>query len=494
MSRLLTGLRQSVARPEYLAVAVIDICCLAVFGVLLWQNRLSLAAAALFLPFQLLLWAVLARNDVPLLTFFALLFPLGITEMIPHPYNRFVLYPGTLLLLAAFRFSRHIDDTTAGGPENPRELRTPVLILTGWLIASFVLALSRGLGSKHFVNYNIFALEVITLSCFFATVPKTLRDVRVLASAIAAAALCIAIVIPLLPSPVGESGVLVGKTMSAPFGDFDLNSVGAIVGTSAVVLLGMSFDTKRTGLRLVQLLGVLALFAALLFTKSRGAWLGFGLASLYVMLRVRSKWLLMVVAGGALVLISSDALRQTVAARLSDTSTNDPSLLGRLLFWKFAVRIAGSNWLFGVGWENFRMVKFRYGFPEIGNPVLPFNTHNMYLEILVDLGIVGIVCFLWLLLATAVKMDRLTRHVDTGGRGLAIGLNAGIIAFALHNTMDCLSGAFMIFGAWLGLAACTIRLSAGVGTRTSAAQCPEISLGRPSPPPAIAPARPHDSK
>jgi putative inorganic carbon (HCO3(-)) transporter len=177
-----------------------------------------------------------------------------------------------------------------------------------------------------------------------------------------------------------------------------------------------------------------------------------------------------------LALLSLDVFRANVFSRIEATSTTDMSLAGRILLWVCAVKVAKANLLFGVGMENFRFVKDLYGFPGPLAAHSQYNAHSLYLELLADLGIVGLACFLWMLIGTFVRLDRVTARTISGDRGLAVGVNAALIAYAVHGVWDSLTwqhGAFVLLGVLIGLAMSLRRLSSehqpsGVAPRMSA--------------------------
>jgi len=211
------------------------------------------------------------------------------------------------------------------------------------------------------------------------------------------------------------------------------------------------------------LLGVaiIVLLAALAYTRSRGAWVGLGAAFVYYLARTRTLRLTLVAAVAIAALLSVDVLRSSLLSRVEATSAQDPSLMGRLLLWRWALRVAQDNWLLGVGMENFRFVKHLYEYPDFLDVHRVFNTHNLYLEFLADLGFGGLFGLLWLQIGSVVRLDRLVRREGRPNRGIGLGLNAGIIAFSVHGLMDSLTwqhGAFILFGIVVGLAMCVRRL------------------------------------
>jgi len=450
------------------AFAVSEIVCVVGFFVLLWRGHDTIAVACLLGPLQLLAFAFLMKQELWLLTFLAALIPFTALEILPHAYVHLVLLPLTFGLLLVVRLTQTwlTDHCLA-----PRKLafreRAPLVLLGTLAVVSHVAAVLRGRpvsGWFQFVLTFYFLLAV----WFFATTPRSLRQVRLLVYAMIPGYIAVCLLLPVFASRV--EGGLLGKTLITSFSVVNLNSLAAHVGVLAAVVLGTALDAGRTGRRLAFVVATFLLLAALLFTKSRGAWLGFGVAFLYVLMRTRSLPLLLLAAVGAIGMYSMDFLRMSFVVRLQATGAADPSLWGRFLLWKYAWVVFKDNWLVGVGMQNYRLVKFLYGFPWPRSFGLPYNSHNLFLEFLTDLGIPGFVSLVWLKAVTFLQLDRTARR-PVEGRGLAIGLNAGLIVYAVHGLLDCViwqHGAFVLLGMLLGLAIAVHRVVPSTGRAGSA--------------------------
>jgi O-antigen ligase len=255
-----------------------------------------------------------------------------------------------------------------------------------------------------------------------------------------------------------------------------------MVGALGIVLLGAMLDAKRVRTKVVLTIVILVMLAALVFTKSRGAWLGFGVALAYVLIRSRSRAFVVLAAAAFGLLFSFDVFRVSLANRVGETSIQDPSLWGRLLLWTYAVKIVRANWLFGVGMENFRLVKHFIGFPLSRASSVAYNAHNLYLEIFADLGVFGFIGFVWATGGSFLRLDALVRRdVRTPAGGyLAVGLAGGILAYVTHGLLDALTwhhGAFMLLGVLLGLASSVSRLAGGPAQTSWQASSPTGEMG-----------------
>lgn len=453
------------------AFFVIEIICIGGFLVFMSLGQGMIAWAFLVGPLQILAWAVLVQNSYFLILVMAFVGPLAFAEMIPRPYHRFVFYPSIIFLLILLRFTAFMDEQEAHqlssssvrerfGQLAPFE-KIPAVLLAIWIIVSFGVAALRGRVEPFFVTCNIFVLEVFFVTYFFAVVPQNTQQVRALIIATAIGNLICALTLPwAVRVSVGVAESIGGKMLSAPFGILDLNAFGALLATSSVAILGLIIGEKKLGRQLLLGLLIIILLVALVFTRSRGAWFGLGVALIYLLLRSRALVLAVLSGMGGLLIIISDFFRNMVLSRLASTSLTDPSLSGRLVLWMYAWLAVKNNWLFGVGWENFRFIKFSYGYPKFGDPRSTLSTHNLYIETMVDLGFLGLALFLFLLIGTIIRTNRLVKNPQQEEDGLALGIAAALIAYASHSVFDSLSSTFMVFGMWLGLAMALRRLKA----------------------------------
>jgi O-antigen ligase/polysaccharide polymerase Wzy-like membrane protein len=129
-----------------------------------------------------------------------------------------------------------------------------------------------------------------------------------------------------------------------------------------------------------------------------------------------------------------------------------PWVVGRLDLWGAAIRLIAAHPLLGLGPDNFRHF---YG-AELGLEGWDerVQANNLYLEILADLGILGLAAFLWLVaeplyaLWRSLRADSVVRY-DTSEGGVSthevnlpsgglirIGVALAIGAFLVHGMLD----------------------------------------------------------
>ncbi|MBM3331532.1 O-antigen ligase family protein [candidate division WOR-3 bacterium] len=435
--------------------------CLVGAGVAVWLFDARLSLVFLIAPFQLAVLALCFKSDTRLLAYFVAVLPLTALELIPYSFMSFVMYGVVLGLIVFLRATTFIDAHRESSANRATAWHRTALVLLGVCVGLALLnAYAHGRQSHFVVSYSVLAVQVLLLVWLAVDVPRSIGELRQIVYVVLTSYAVMCLAFPLVATQVGLGSV--GKGFIVGHSSVNLNAVGAHAAAFTLVALGAALDARRNVTRALLFVAALLLVVVLVYTKSRGAWLGFGLAFVYVIARTRSFWLILPTAAVLVLLLSLDVLHGALASRVEATSTGDPSLLGRLLLWRYAWVVFKDNWLLGVGLENFRFVKQFYGWPEPTWYAVRFNSHNLFLELLADLGIVGSVCFWWLFGGAFARVDRIVRRPTCVGRNwLAVGLGAALISFAGHGLFDCIiwqHGAFMALGLLIGMCLCLERL------------------------------------
>jgi len=114
------------------------------------------------------------------------------------------------------------------------------------------------------------------------------------------------------------------------------------------------------------------------------------LVSVVVILLLSGRYLATMgtLAAGLIAYFNASKLTSAVMA-----GDNPYSLATRIAAWRIILGIVRVNPLLGVGPANYYW--YTLLFPIMGYYV-PFNSHNNYIDLLAQTGIIGLVCFLWL--------------------------------------------------------------------------------------------------
>ncbi len=210
---------------------------------------------------------------------------------------------------------------------------------------------------------------------------------------------------------------------------------------------------------------------ALILTFSRGCWVGImAAAAVFVTFSAGKLWglLLLVLPIVPMILPESIINRFTSIGDMKDSSTSY-----RVYIWMGTLHMLKDFWLSGVGpgQEAFTQVYPFYSYSAIVAP----HSHNLFLQILVESGILGIVAFAVLLLVFFRKLAAACQVQGKHGElsVTMVGIAASVIGFLVQGLFDnCFYNyrVFMIFWAViaLGTAAAGIAKSEKTEVATNA--------------------------
>ncbi|MBL8550129.1 MAG: O-antigen ligase family protein [Hyphomonadaceae bacterium] len=306
----------------------------------------------------------------------------------------------------------------------------PILVLPLWAALSTV-------WSEAPVQTVRYALRLIGTALVALILIRTM-PARKVAAAVALAGL-VSMVVELA---TGQQDLERGLAMAGGMGS--KNYLASHASIAALFGLGVALDAEQSRrMRLVGLFCLGASIAALAFSDSAGAWL----ATIVGTMLFFGVWILArapgVVRGAIIVcaLVSvpiawfavADPVKTYTAMGLAVTD-KDPTFTRRTTLWIRAVPIIRQRPILGHGYRSF----WRQGvsdseglWREMNVPARQgFNFHNQFVELLVELGIVGLVLFA--LTAIFGMGALLARGASTGSA--SISLFAGVLGSMLLRT------------------------------------------------------------
>lgn len=201
---------------------------------------------------------------------------------------------------------------------------------------------------------------------------------------------------------------------------------------SASLSLGFIFSSASRGRQIFFAFTAGLSIFCLVLTYSRGGWLAFA-AALVIFALFKNKLLLQTlpVAG----FIAYWFLPKTILQRLSTiTSLKDSSNAYRLDTWHSTISLIKSHWETGVGLGRIAFSRVYYTHAHNSNMVP--HSHNLYLQIIGEFGILGMVVFIWLLLAIFRLGLKLCSVKDYYVRNINAGIMAALAGFLVHSTVD----------------------------------------------------------
>lgn len=225
--------------------------------------------------------------------------------------------------------------------------------------------------------------------------------------------------------------------------------------------LGFAFTEKTTIKRCGWAIAIVLMALFLIYTRTRGAWLGLMVALLttlsvltYLYLRYQikhpifqfAKWpvfIALIVLVGLIGLVP-DRMQETGKFKFDERKTDAVTTLstafspsdarGRLIVWKHTLEMVADYPLFGVG-----LGSWQYKYPQydkgdwITNRVAPQRPHNDLLWILSETGLIGFGFFLWFLWTLAYTIwQKLHQSSDTTTIWM-LGIGTGLLALIGHS-------------------------------------------------------------
>lgn len=211
------------------------------------------------------------------------------------------------------------------------------------------------------------------------------------------------------------------------------NDYGTFLVVVSIILLSFLISKSSTIKRKLLLLPVVALSLANLFlTDSRGSWLAF-VGAIMVLGAVKGRKVLGVFV--IILLVGIILLPGAVQDRMLDlVNFSEGTSWERVMLWKGTVNMIKVHPVLGFGINTYSR-----NFPDYKPPEYPDlrYTHNSYLQMASEIGIVGALLFIGFLILVFIYTLRELRKVPEGERrDLTSGLLAGAVGFSLASVVD----------------------------------------------------------
>ncbi|WP_084364643.1 O-antigen ligase family protein [Clostridium tepidiprofundi] len=228
-----------------------------------------------------------------------------------------------------------------------------------------------------------------------------------------------------------KSGEFISKyRITGTFGNPNTYGAYLILFIFPLIMLFMSEKNKRNKLLLSMI--VVLMFINILLTFSRNAWLGFAIGILILIILYSWKliWLLLGVGLGGLFI-------PKVHMRLGEFVNYSQNDL-RFKLWKIAAKIIKKNPIKGIGNGNYVAYYDIYTkkYPELKCiDHFRYPVHNSYLKVLSELGVIGFIPFMGIILSIFVKLKSLINK-SKEHKVIFIGILASLIVFMIMNLFD----------------------------------------------------------
>jgi putative inorganic carbon (HCO3(-)) transporter len=183
---------------------------------------------------------------------------------------------------------------------------------------------------------------------------------------------------------------------SGSMGFAGINGLAAFTAQTATFLLALAGFDRRFWVRAAYY--VLAVFSAicLMYSLSRGGYVAFLAGWLFLgLFKQRSLLLLLAVFAFTWATLVPPAVQQRVTMTYdSQSGTLDNSANIRLSLWDDALQVFNSNMFLGTGFNTYEYMHLD---KTTGGSGYYEDTHNYFVKVLLETGVVGLLLFVWLL-------------------------------------------------------------------------------------------------
>lgn len=206
------------------------------------------------------------------------------------------------------------------------------------------------------------------------------------------------------------------------------------------ILYGLSNSIKEKFF--MSIVDLIALFA-LYLTHNRAAWVAF-IAQVILLTGIKKKWKTLLAAIFMIIILMVIAIFSPVKdVLIHEVPVPSPkgemvgreTALSRIVIWKEGIGKIREHPLTGIGYGK---ESFKKAFPD--NPIMLedkglWHTHNIFMEIALEIGIPGLIIFLWLLYSLT---KTIIKGMKTTGfrKVLMTSLLIVLIGFLIRNQFD----------------------------------------------------------
>jgi hypothetical protein len=231
----------------------------------------------------------------------------------------------------------------------------------------------------------------------------------------------------------------------------DNNAFARVLVFGLPIAWALSLGGRSRRSRAMAAIAGAATLVALMATFSRSGFVAVAAVAAFAALEIRPRWKGVAALAGAVVLayvLTPDVYHH----RIASTTLDDESLLSRYGIWEHGLEMAASRPLLGVGIGTFTAHYARMAPPP------PRSAHNVFVEVLAEMGGLGLLAYCWLVGSAWWRLRRSASRASSGSqpspaalmRGLAIGLIGYLVASTTLShalTSHLVSGLALAFAA-----------------------------------------------
>jgi O-antigen ligase len=203
------------------------------------------------------------------------------------------------------------------------------------------------------------------------------------------------------------------------------------------ITASMAVWTKIRWHRILYLVFLGLLMLCLILTYSRGAWMSVcALVVFFGLVWDKRVWLLLLIVPLILVFYHGGVADRLIS--IFSHGEADTSVSMRIDMWTAALAMAGDHPVLGIGWGAFRYVYPVYNELIQDAGITIFHAHNMFLNILAEVGLAGSFFCMWFFYGHAWYAGKFLKQVqaNTFDRAVAMAMLAAVVSITLSGMTD----------------------------------------------------------
>jgi O-antigen ligase len=212
----------------------------------------------------------------------------------------------------------------------------------------------------------------------------------------------------------------------------------ALISLVAILLFNLVYQEKVWAKKLVEIFFSFIIIISLFFSYTRGAWLGFLGGLIGIIFVTKNKYLIRFF----IILIIFSMIFFLLSPVLTDRfqtifSTEYSSNMQRIFIWDVALKEINKSPVFGIGMNMFTSQFNNYDHEKFIDKA--YHAHNIYLQTILDLGLIGLVLYLLLFINLFVVIYKITRQSSSSLK-LFLGYSflGCLISYLTHGMVDYL--------------------------------------------------------
>jgi hypothetical protein len=308
------------------------------------------------------------------------------------------------------------------------------IMLIGFVISvAYQLIVSHGKYPYMMTNDLSFFINIVFFIVFYAFLSLGVLSIRHVVIILSFSVLPFLVLIVYQYFREGMLDLMMTERFGSSMG-YSANFISVCLDLALPPMVFIALNEKKLSLKLFFSFVAGFYCLIIILTSSRGSIPGLIILLIYCLARSRSirTWILiLVLSAGAIGLFSGPVIKRIFKPDKADIYSN----LGRIELVKSAYPFLKQNYfIFGIGLDNFRFEKFKYGFPAWFDKDKAMSSHDVFLEFWTAWGLFGFLGWLYFIFGSLLHLIRTKLPQDI--HYLKISLIFAAISFSLHGFSD----------------------------------------------------------